>query len=95
MFNRTVFIITPLQRVCLSQESDIYLFQDTSFRFHPHSRNPATDQPQNGIVVEGVEDVAEGMQVPSSEISIIGPQKVTKEREEAFRNKLQQSNLAN
>ena len=52
-------------------------------------------QPQNGIVVEGVEDVAEGMQVPSSEISIIGPQKVTKEREEALRNKLQQSNLAN
>ena len=52
-------------------------------------------QPQNGIVVEGVEDVAEGMQVPASEISIIGPQKVTKEREEALRNKLQQSNLAN
>lgn len=52
-------------------------------------------QPQNGIVVEGVEDVAEGMQVPASEISIIGPQKVSKEREESLRNKLSQSNLHN
>lgn len=52
-------------------------------------------QPQNGIVVEGVEDAADGMKIPASEVSIVGPQKVSKEREDALRNRLSKDNLAN
>ena len=47
---------------------------------------------QDGVVVEGVEDVIEGMVVPASDVKIIKPQKVTKETEENVRQKLAKTN---
>lgn len=47
---------------------------------------------QDGIVVEGVEDVAEGMVVPASDVKIVKPQKVTKSSEENIRQKLSKLN---
>lgn len=49
-------------------------------------------QPQNGIVMEGVETPVEGMTIPASDVKIIKPQKVTKSTEEAIRNKLEKTN---
>ena len=49
-------------------------------------------QPQNGIVMEGVENPVEGMTIPASDVKIIKPQKVTKSTEEAIRNKLEKTN---
>ena len=49
-------------------------------------------QPQNGIVMEGVETPVEGMIIPASDVKIIKPQKVTKSTEEAIRNKLEKTN---
>ncbi len=49
-------------------------------------------QPQDGIVMEGVEDPADGMTIPASDVTIIKPQKVTKGSEESVRNKLQKTN---
>lgn len=47
---------------------------------------------QEGIVMEGVEDPAEGMVIPASDIKIIKPQRVSKETEENVRLKLQKVN---
>lgn len=49
-------------------------------------------QAQNGVVMEGVEDVGEGMIVPASDVKIIKPQKITKETEDSVRNKLAKIN---
>ena len=46
-------------------------------------------QPQDGIVMEGVEEQAEGMIIPTSDVKLVKPQKVTKMTEDAVRNKLQ------
>ena len=47
---------------------------------------------QDGVVMEGVEDVVEGMTVPASDVKIIKPQKVTKETEDNVRQKLIKTN---
>lgn len=44
---------------------------------------------QDGIVVEGAEEIGEGMVVPASDVKIIKPQKNTKASEEAVRAKLE------
>lgn len=49
-------------------------------------------QPQDGIVMEGVETCAEGMVIPASDVKIIKPQKVTKTTEENVKAKLQKTN---
>jgi len=49
---------------------------------------------QDGIVMEGIEDPAEGMIVPASEVKIIKPQKVSKANEENIRAKLEKTNPA-
>lgn len=49
-------------------------------------------QPQDGIVMEGVENPAEGMIIPASEVKIIKPQKVSKASEESVRAKLSKTN---
>ncbi len=49
-------------------------------------------QPQDGIVMEGVEEPAPSMSIPVSDVKIIKPQKVTKENEEAVRAKLEKTN---
>ncbi len=48
-------------------------------------------QPQDGIVMEGVEVAAEGMTIPPSDVTIIKPQKVTKSSEENVRKKLEKT----
>ena len=45
-------------------------------------------QPQDGIVMEGVEDLGVGMTLPASDVSICSPQKVTKKAEESARARL-------
>lgn len=45
-------------------------------------------QPQDGIVMEGVEDLGVGMTLPASDVSICNPQKVTKKAEESARARL-------
>lgn len=45
-------------------------------------------QPQDGIVMEGVEDLGVGMTLPASDVSICSPQKVTKKAEESARERL-------
>lgn len=45
-------------------------------------------QAQDGIVMEGVEDLGVGMTLPASEVSICSPQKVTKKSEESARERL-------
>ena len=45
-------------------------------------------QPQDGIVMEGVEDLGVGMTLPASDVSICSPQKVTKKTEESARARL-------
>ena len=47
---------------------------------------------QEGVVMEGVEDAAEGMIIPASEVKIIKPQKVSKETEQNIKNKLSKTN---
>ena len=49
-------------------------------------------RPQDGIVMEGIENPAEGMIIPTSDVKIIKPQKNTKTSEENIRNKLQKIN---
>ncbi len=49
-------------------------------------------QSQDGIVMEGVEQPAECMTIPPSEVKIIKPQKVTKASEDAVRAKLEKTN---
>lgn len=43
---------------------------------------------QDGVVVEGIYDVAEGMTVPASDVKIVSPQKVTSAWEDKMREKL-------
>lgn len=45
-------------------------------------------QPQDGIVMEGVEELGVGMTLPASEVSICSPQKVTKKTEDSARERL-------
>lgn len=52
-------------------------------------------QPQDGIVMEGVELPADGMIIPASDVKIIKPQKVTKTSEDAVRAKLEKTNPSN
>lgn len=47
---------------------------------------------QDGIVMEGVEDMVDGMIMPASDVKIIKPQKVTKSTEESVRQKLSKLN---
>ncbi|MBP3619296.1 MAG: VanW family protein [Clostridia bacterium] len=47
---------------------------------------------QEGIVVEGVEDIGEGMVVPASDVKIIKPQKHTNLSQEGVRAKLEKTN---
>ncbi len=49
-------------------------------------------QPQNGIVMEGVEEPADGIEIPASEVKIIKPQKLTKTSEESVQTKLEKTN---
>lgn len=49
-------------------------------------------QPQDGIVMEGVESPVDGMTIPASEVKIIKPQKVTEKSQEMVRNKLEKTN---
>ena len=44
---------------------------------------------QDGIVMEGVEDIGVGMTLPASDVKICSPQKVTKQTEESVRAKLE------
>ena len=48
--------------------------------------------PQDGIVMEGVEDLGVGMTLPTTDVTICSPQKVTKQSEESVRNKLIKEN---
>ena len=43
---------------------------------------------QDGVVVEGIYDIVEGMSIPASDVKIISPQKVTASWEEKMREKL-------
>ena len=47
---------------------------------------------QNGVVYEGVEDAADGMTIPASDIKIVKPQKVTPQTEENVKAKLEKIN---
>ncbi|MGN1201191.1 MAG: VanW family protein [Candidatus Caccovivens sp.] len=49
-------------------------------------------QPQEGIVMEGVESPVEGMTIPVSDVKIIKPQKVTKQTEDNIKIKLSKQN---
>ncbi|MBE7075738.1 MAG: hypothetical protein E7375_01545 [Clostridiales bacterium] len=49
-------------------------------------------QPQDGVVMEGVEEPADGMIIPASDVKIIKPQKVSNKSEEAIRKKLEKNN---
>lgn len=49
-------------------------------------------QAQDGIVMEGIEDIGEGMMIPASDVKLIKPQKVSKENNENVKNKLQNTN---
>lgn len=44
---------------------------------------------QDGVVMEGVEDIGVGMTLPASDVKICSPQKVTKQTEESVRAKLE------
>lgn len=48
--------------------------------------------PQDGIVMEGVEDTVEGMTIPASDVKLIKPQKVTNKSFEAVKSRLENSN---
>ena len=48
--------------------------------------------PQDGIVMEGVEDLGVGMTLPTTDVTICSPQKVTKQTEESVKNKLMKEN---
>ena len=48
--------------------------------------------PQDGIVMEGVEELGVGMTLPATDVTICSPQKVTKQTEESVRNKLKNEN---
>ena len=48
--------------------------------------------PQDGIVMEGVEDLGVGMTLPTTDVTICSPQKVTKQTEESVKNKLIKEN---
>lgn len=47
---------------------------------------------QDGIVIEGVEELGEGMKLPNTDVTICTPQKVSKETEESVRKKLAKEN---
>ncbi len=49
-------------------------------------------QSQDGIVMEGVEELGVGMTLPASDVTICSPQKVTKQTEESVRAKLMKEN---
>ncbi len=49
-------------------------------------------QAQDGIVMEGVEDIGEGMTIPASDVRLIKPQKVAKESNETVKNRLKNTN---
>ena len=46
-------------------------------------------QPQNGVIMEGTEELVEGMTLPASNVKYIPPQKVTKETTESIKRKLE------
>ncbi len=46
-------------------------------------------EPQDGIVMEGVEELGAGMTLPASDVSICSPQKVTKKAEDSARERLE------
>ena len=48
--------------------------------------------PQDGIVMEGTEELGVGMTLPATDVTICSPQKVTKQTEENVRNKLLKEN---
>lgn len=48
--------------------------------------------PQDGIVMEGTEELGVGMTLPATDVKICSPQKVTKQTEENVRNKLLKEN---
>lgn len=47
--------------------------------------------PQVGVIVEGTEELGEGMTLPASTVKYIPPQKVSKESEESVRQKLEKT----
>lgn len=49
-------------------------------------------QPQDGVVMEGVEDIVDGMTIPASDVRLIKPQKVTDESTQAVKNRLKNTN---
>ncbi len=49
-------------------------------------------QPQDGVVMEGVEEPVESMTIPASDVKIIKPQKVSEQTLENVRNKLEKTN---
>lgn len=49
-------------------------------------------QAQDGVVIEGVEDIVEGMAVPESNVKIITPQKVTDKDLKNIKNRLEKTN---
>ncbi len=49
-------------------------------------------QPQDGVVMEGVETPAESMTIPASEVKIIKPQKVSEQTIENVKTKLEKTN---
>lgn len=49
-------------------------------------------QPQDGIVMEGIEELGTGMTVPASEVKIIKPQKVDKQSEDVVKAKIEKDN---
>ena len=49
-------------------------------------------QPQSGIIVEGVESLGEGMNVPPSDVKIIPAQKITDTNSQNVKNRIEKSN---
>jgi vancomycin resistance protein YoaR len=47
---------------------------------------------QDGIVMEGVEDAAEGMTIPASDVKLIKPQKLSSESGDAVKNRIKNAN---
>ncbi len=49
-------------------------------------------QAQDGVVMEGVEDIVDGMTIPASDVKLIKPQKVTDETTQNVKNRLKTTN---
>lgn len=48
--------------------------------------------PQNGVIIEGEEEIGEGMYIPPSDVKIIPAQKITEASSENIKNKLEKTN---